>query len=94
MRDLPKHIEIWEDKIHRYTDNNAGTEPINDHTRRELLIKMLPATEEAFMRTWLWDHADATYPVIKQMIYDRVQQQVANIATPMQQDSLQRGRDA
>ena len=26
---------------------------------------MLPPEEEDFIRTWLWDHRDATYPVIK-----------------------------
>ena len=71
MRELAGNIEDWKKLISRYFAK-VGSEPINEPTRIEKLLSMLPPVLQDALRTWLLTNKSATYPVLEQLVYDRI----------------------
>ena len=66
----------------------TGEMPVNDSTRMELLIATCPAALEDVIRSWLLTNKSATYGVVEQLIFDKIQQKVWSFKAPMQTDAV------
>lgn len=87
---VPVAISKWEKAIRDYMDC-VGEEPINDMTRRELLLQLLPTQLEELFRTKLLDAPATTYHALRQLVLDRIHEASA-LATPMAVDGLSPGQ--
>ena len=88
LRELPTLIDLWKERMRRYAVK-TGAQAVNDATRLELLIGSLcPKPLEELLRSWLLTNKNATYGVVEQLVYDKVQQQITTFRAPMQTDGL------
>ena len=67
----------------------TGEGAINLMTKRERVLEMLPAKLEEHFRNKLLDVPSMTYPVLRQMIMDRIHEASA-VAPPMGVDNFER----
>ena len=84
---MPQCIDAWKDRIRRCYAK-TGMEPVNGTTRLSLLLGMCPPQLKEAMETWLLTNRNATYPLVEQFIFDRIQQKVATFRAPMQTDAF------
>ena len=86
--ELPTLIDFWKERMRRYAVK-TGAQAVSDATRLEFLIGSLcPKPLEELLRSWLLTNKQATYGVVEQLVYDKVQQQITTFRAPMQTDGL------
>ena len=71
---MPTLIDAWKERMRRYA-SKTGAQAMNDATRLELLVGSICLKPlEEVLRSWMLTNKGATYSVVEQLVYDKIQQ--------------------